>query len=360
MYPAIYNGRNEVDMKKRLVMIISALALTVSFAACGGNPGNIAGQDAPAPVSEEDNTPVGRHGALSVQGANLTGKNGETVRLCGISTHGIGTFPQYVNEDAFRQFRDEWNLNLIRLAMYTAEDDGYLTGGDKNAIEDTLTRGVDSCIDLGIYCIIDWHILSDGNPNWHKEEAKDFFNRMSQKYGSTPNVIYEICNEPNGVSWDEVKAYADEVIPVIRANAPDAVILVGTPNWCQDIDQCIASPVADPKNVMYTFHFYAATHGDYLQEKLIRAKDQGTPVFVSEFGICEASGTGNIDYDSSAKWMGIMDQYDLSFAVWNLSNKDETSAMIRPDCTKVSGFTSDDLSECGLWVRDTLTEKGRE
>lgn len=303
---------------------------------------------------EKGSTPVERHGALSVQGSVLTGENGEAVQLAGISTHGIGTYPQYVNEEAFRQFRDEWGTSLIRLAMYTEEEDGYLSDGDQSVIEETMTRGIDICIDLGLYCIVDWHILSDYDPNWHKEEAKAFFERITKKYGSCPNVIYEICNEPNGgIPWETVKAYADEVIPVIRANAPDAVILVGTPNWCQDIDLVASAPVSNPKNVMYTFHFYAATHGDFLREKLLRAVDQGTPVFVSEFGICEANGSGNVDYDSADRWMEAINRHKLSYAVWNLSNKDETSAMLRPECTKTYGFTDEDLTENGKWIRGT-------
>ena len=87
-----------------------------------------------------------------------------------------------------------------------------------------------------MYVIIDWHILHDLDPNVYKEDAKDFFNEMSAKYADYDNVIYEICNEPNGgTNWNSVKNYANEIIPVIRANDSDAIIIVGTPNWSQDV-----------------------------------------------------------------------------------------------------------------------------
>lgn len=68
-----------------------------------------------------------------------------------------------------------------------------------------------------MYVIVDWHILSDGNPNSHKKEAKAFFKEMSKELKGYNNVIYEICNEPNnGTSWKEIKSYAKSVISTIR------------------------------------------------------------------------------------------------------------------------------------------------
>lgn len=227
----------------------------------------------------------GMYGSLLVNGTTLcSAADGAPVQLCGVSTHGLSWFPDYVNENAFRQLRDEWGANLIRLAMYTEEYGGYCSGGNQAALEQLIDKGVQACTALGMYCIIDWHILSDGNPNTHLAEAKDFFSRMSQKYSSFNNVLYEICNEPNGgTSWNMIKSYADQVIPVIRENAPDAIILVGTPTWSQDIDQVAAAPVENPYNVMYTLHFYAATHGEYLRQRLLSALAADTPVFISEF-----------------------------------------------------------------------------
>lgn len=178
-------------------------------------------------------------------------KNGRPVQLRGISTHGLAWFPDYVNEDCFRQLHEEWQANVIRLAMYTAEYGGYCTGGDREALKKLIHDGVSFAERQDMYAVIDWHILSDSNPNTYLEDAKAFFGEMAGKYAGSDHVLYEICNEPNGsTSWGEIKAYAEQVIPVIRSQDEDAVILVGTPNWSQYVDQAAADPIASYENIM--------------------------------------------------------------------------------------------------------------
>ncbi len=300
-------------------------------------------------------------GKLFVSGTQLVDENGEAVQLRGLSTHGMAWFPQYVNEALFTEFREEWKANVIRLAMYTAESGGYCTDGDKENLKNLIRNGVEYATKHDMYVIVDWHILSDNNPNMHKAEAIDFFTQMTKEFSDHDNVIYEICNEPNGgTSWAEIKAYAQEVIPVIRANAPDAVILVGTPNWSQYVNEAAADPITGYDNIMYTLHFYAATHTDSLRNTMAAAIDAGLPVFVSEYGICDASGNGGIDVAQANAWVQIMDQYKVSYVAWNISNKNETSAIIRSGVDKVSGLTWDDLSDSGRWLYQVLTRDGSE
>lgn len=300
-------------------------------------------------------TPYGDHGTLSVKGVDLLDKSGQPYQLKGVSTHGLQWFPQYVNEDAFRTLRDDWGANVVRLAMYTGEG-GYVEGGDKASLEAAVDKGVSSATSLGMYVIIDWHVLNDSS--LHADEAADFFSRMSKKYASNGNVLYEICNEPKngngGETWQKVKAYADRVIPAIRANDSDAIIIVGTPTWSQDVDQVAAAPVADPENVMYALHFYAGTHKDNIRQKLKTARAAGTPVFISEFSICDASGNGGIDYDSANAWKQLINENNISYCAWSLCNKNETSALISPGCQKLSGWDAGDLSETGKWVRSMI------
>lgn len=311
-------------------------------------------QETPAPeiaICRAD-TPYGVHGALHVENGKLTGQNGETVKLYGMSTHGIAWFPQYINPDAFRTLRDDWNTNCIRLAMYTAENGGYCTDGDKEQLKQLVKDGVSYATDLGMYVIVDWHILSDGDPNQHKEEAIAFFREMTEAFADNDNVLYEICNEPNGgTSWDSIKSYADEVIPVIQEQKPDAVILVGTPTWSQEIDKAAASPLAYD-NIMYTLHFYAGTHKDDLRNRLETCEQNNLPVFVSEFGMCDASGNGANDFDSTLKWFDLLNKYQISFCCWNLANKDESSSAFKASSTAVSDWTDDDFNESGRFIRD--------
>ena len=310
------------------------------------------------PPELEAGTPVGNHGQLSVKGTDLVDMNGDKYQLKGVSTHGIGWFPDYVNEDAFKTLRDSWGANLVRIAMYTDEYNGYCSGGSQDDLEALVCKGVEACTDLGMYVIIDWHVLHDLDPNKNIESAKVFFDRMSKKYADNVNVIYEICNEPNGgTTWASIKKYADTIIPIIRANSPNAVIIVGTPTWSQDVDQVASDPLENRDNVMYALHFYAATHKDDLRNKLTGALDAGTPVFISEFSICDASGSGGVDYDSADKWKELINSNNLSYAGWSLSNKAETSALINPSCTKLSGWDTEDLSSTGLWLRDMISGK---
>lgn len=310
---------------------------------------------AKTPATPESGTPFDNHGKLTLSGTDIVDKNGEKYQLKGVSTHGIAWFPEYVNQDAFQSLRDDMGANLIRIAMYSGENNGYCTGGDKQTLKELVKNGVEAATNLGMYVIIDWHVLGDLTPQTYKEEAKLFFEEMSALYKDYDNVIYEICNEPNGgTTWEEVKSYAEEVIPIIRKNAKDALIIVGTPNWSQDVDIAADNPVSGYDNIMYAVHFYAATHTDNIRSKVTTALSKGLPIFVSEFSICDASGNGAIDYDQAAKWFDLIDENNLSYAAWNLSNKEETSSLIKSSCTKTSGWTDDDLSETGIWLKKQM------
>ncbi len=299
------------------------------------------------------------HGALKVEGSRLTDQSGNAVQLKGVSTHGLAWYPQYVNQTLFNELKNNWNANVVRLALYTAESGGYCTGGDQNALKALVKSGIDYATKADLYAIVDWHVLSEGDPAVYKEQAKSFFNEISSSYKDNNNVLYEICNEPNGsASWEGIKSYAAEIIPIIRANDSDAVIIVGTPTWSQRVDEALASPISGFPNLMYSFHFYAGTHKDDLRNRVAEAHDKGLPIFVSEFGICDASGNGALDLDSAGKWMDLINRDKISYVAWNLSNKNESSALIGSGCSKVSGFTKDDLSPSGKWLLEKLSSTG--
>ena len=298
-------------------------------------------------------------GRLHVKGTKLVDKKGHEVQLRGVSTHGLSWYPQYVNDKCFAQLHDQWGANVVRLAMYTEEYNGYCSGDAKNRsdLKKRIKKGVRLAKKHKMYVIVDWHILSDGNPNSHKKEAKAFFREMSREFKGYNNVIYEICNEPNnGTSWKEIKSYARSVISTIRKNDKKAVIVVGTPTWSQDVDQAAADPIKGD-NIMYALHFYAATHKADLRNKMTAAINKGLPVFVTEYGICDASGNGAIDKKEADRWIQTMDEYGVSYIAWNLSNKQESSSIIKSSCPKVSGFKKSELSDEGRWLYHLLRKK---
>lgn len=309
----------------------------------------------PAPSDPKGTTPVSQHGQLSVKNGQLVDKSGKGYQLRGMSTHGLTWFPEFVNESAFKTLRDDWNTNVVRLAMYVDEwGNGQCYMGNKSGSLELLEKGVDICIKLDMYVIIDWHVLNPGDPSKYTNEAKSFFETVSKRYAKYPNVIYEICNEPNGgASWSgNIKPYAEKIIPVIRKNAPNSVIIVGTPTWSQEIDKPLSDPLSY-KNVMYAFHFYAATHAG-LRSNVENCVAQGLPVFVSEFGTCDASGGGANDFNETQKWLSYFDKQGISYCNWSICNKDETCSVLRPGTSANGNWSESDLTENGKWIHNWL------
>ncbi len=295
------------------------------------------------------------YGKLSVNSnGTLVGENGSVAKLKGVSTHGLSWFPQYVNADSVKYCKEQLGANTFRLALYTHEYNGYCSGGNQTELKQVIYNGVQYATDNNMYVIIDWHVLNEGSPLVYKDQAIAFFSEMSAKYNNYDNVIYEICNEPcNGTQWSDIKNYALQVIPVIRANDPDAIIIVGTPNWSQDVDIVANDRITGYDNIMYAFHFYATTHTEYMRTKVSTARSSNLPIFVSEFGICEASGNGWINETEANTWISFLDQNNISYCMWNLCNKDEASAMINSWNTSTTWWSYDDLSQAGQWLART-------
>lgn len=307
-----------------------------------------------APFFPKD-SPAALHGRLQVQGTLLVDQSGTPYQLRGVSTHGIQWYGQYINEDCFQTLRDEWQANVIRLAMYTDDNSSYPER--KEQLESLMEEGICLASKLGLYVIVDWHILSDGNPNAHIEDSLRFFNYFSTKYQNYTNVIFEICNEPNGsnVTWEEeIKPYATQLVATIRKNAKDALIIVGTPRWCQNLLSVVKSRLDDP-NVMYALHFYAATHTTVLRETLENAVNKHKlPVFVTEFGTCDASGSGPINIEQSDKWLDLLDNLQISWINWSLCDKAETSALLSPSSSAEGYWEDSQLTPSGRYIKERL------
>lgn len=318
-------------------------------------------------------TPMQMHGKLAVKGTNIVDSRGKVVQLRGVSLHGIQhtngsttAFKSYANLKAFQILRDEWGVNLIRIPVYTVEG-GYCQG-NAASMDATIKNAVTYATKLGMYVIIDWHILSDGNPQTYQSQATAFFKNYANKYKDYKNVIFEICNEPNGVNWPTVKSYAVSIIKTIRTYDADALIIVGTPQWSQLPTWSDSSAADNPimasevggsgtglaKNVLYSIHFYAATHYSDIQSNVTYAYSKGLPVFCSEFGISDASGSGNIDIQNANTWINLLKKYKISFVCWNLSNNNESSAMFKPTCARINGWKNSDLTTSGAWFINTV------
>ena len=164
-------------------------------------------------------------------------------------------------------------------------------------------------------------------------------------------MLYEICNEPNGnVSWSgDVKPYAEAVVKAIRANAPKSIILIGSPTWSQDIHLAAADPL-EGSNLMYTLHFYAGTHGQWLRDRIDSAMKSGLPIFVSEWGTSAADGNGGVYLNESKVWLDYLDKKGISWCNWSLCDKSETSAALKPGTSPNVKWTTANLSQSGAFV----------
>lgn len=315
-------------------------------------------------------TPVGKHGKLSVKSVDgytapvMVDAGGAPYQLRGASTHGMHWFPDYINKTAFQTLRDDWGINMVRLVCYPRDsgDVGYLTGGDstKNKLDTLIQNGVDYATELGMYALVDWHVHAY-NPNEYINEAKTFFTKYATMYKDHDNVLYEICNEPTGTPWynggsQDLYTYCQEIIKTIRAIDEDAIIICGTNTWSQDVEEVAAHPMKELgyQNIMYTFHFYAASHYGDLMNKVKTATQDGTPIFVTEFGVCSADGNGSYDTANADQWIALLDELNISFACWSYSNCNEKSAYFTSSCTKKEGgWTSADLTTTGKWLINT-------
>lgn len=287
---------------------------------------------------------VDQHGYLNVVAGQLLDQNNEPIVLRGLSLGWHNWWHRFYNEETIGWLHTDWNCHVIRVPIGVEPEGAYLNRPDF-ALE-KLYLVVDAAIARGMYVIVDWH-----SHGIHTQEAVDFFTTVATKYADYPNMIYEIYNEPVNSSWEEIKQYAEKVIAAIRMVDKRNVILVGTPNWGQDIHLAADDPIEGYDNIMYTMHFYAATHKKLLRDRTDYALRKGLPVFVSECASMEASGDGSIDYDEWTVWMDWMEQNNLSWVVWSISDKNETCSMIKDQSSPSSGWTNDDLKEWGKYVR---------
>lgn len=299
-----------------------------------------------------DKSSIEYSGWLKTSGSRLQNEHGEDIQLKGLSSHGIQWFPDVITYDNLRELKENWHINVFRLAVYTDPNtNGYVAHPDES--KEFIKKVVEYAKELDLYIIIDWHILSDNNPQTYQEQSLEFFDEMSKEYAKTPNVIYEICNEPNGydVKWDSnVKPYAEEVIKTIRKNCPKSLIIVGTPNWCTDIKSAADNPIK-ASNIIYSCHFYAGTHGVELRSDIDYCKEKNIPIFISECGITNSTGNGRIYEEQFKEWIEYINKNSLSWVFWSFCNKDESSSILRPDYKPVIENNID---------RDTTNEENIE
>ncbi|MBQ6221607.1 MAG: glycoside hydrolase family 5 protein [Solobacterium sp.] len=275
---------------------------------------------------------------LHVENGALCDSQGKTIQLRGVSTHGIEWYGEYLNAGMMRTVKEAGG-NVVRIAMYTDTERGYVHAPEENLRR--VIAGIEDAIAEDMYVIVDWHILNDGDPMMHITEAINFFDALASRYPDTPNILYEICNEPNGTSWPTITEYAYQIIGVIRQYAPDAVVIVGVPEYSSQLSFAWFDPI-NAENLLYAYHYYAGEHWNW--KALEEAMEKHFPVFVSEWGIGEGGS------EDAEKFLQFLNRKKISWCAWSLCNKDEPYSLLRPESMNYGNFTEEDFSEAGKLI----------
>lgn len=313
-----------------------------------GTPG-----DLPPPDMAPADSPVALHGALQVVDGELRDAAGEPVQLEGVSSMWLNWENDGYAESAaaLEWMRQNWQIEVIRAAMGVDASGAYLQSPAK--AERQVRTIVENAIDLGLYVIIDWH---DHEALDHQPEAEAFFAAMARDYGAYPNVLYEPFNEPLKVDWSgALKPYHEAVLAQIRSADPDNVVILGTPNWSQDVDKAARDPV-EGTNLMYTLHFYACTHTAWLRSRADGALAAGLPLFVTEWGATHADGglDGIVCEPEAELWHDWMAEKNVSWTAWKLDGCTDSSCLLKQGTPVAGGWTDEWLNGHGAFVRDQL------
>lgn len=293
-------------------------------------------------------TPVQRHGLLKASNGAIVNARGQKTSLAGMSLFWSQWIGKYYTPGTVSWLKKDWQISIIRAAI-AVEGGGYLTNPDAEMAKAKTV--IDAAIREGLYVIVDWH---DHKAEAHSDQAVEFFTKIAEEYGSHPNLIYEIYNEPLKVSWSNViKPYAEKVMRAIRSKDPDNLIVVGTPTWSQDVDAAAADPIKD-SNVAYSLHFYAGTHKQWLRDKAVTAMEKGLALFVTEWGTVDSSGNGAIDHASTKEWLDFMKKHSLSHCNWSIADKVESSAALKPGASVDGGWKDEELTDSGRLVREII------
>ena len=314
-------------------------------------------------------TPVARHGRLHVCGTQLCDEHDQVTQLRGVSTHGLqwyGWNSTCLNASALDAMANTWHADVVRLADYVQEGGWETNPSGFDAMIDTL---IDETGKRGMYVLVDWHILNPGDPNYNLDRARQFFSYMAQKHGNDPHVLFELANEPNGVDWAAIQGYAQEILDIIRNQyGSQAVAIIGTPDWSSyghsgghSPDDIVANPPRGSdgrpySNVMYTFHFYAASHGDDYRA-VVSTYSSKVPIFVTEWGAPTYTGDGAIDEASVHAWQALLDSKQISSVYWNWSDNGQSGSLFRPGTCSRGTWSGDVLQRSGQLVLAYLTNR---
>ena len=364
-FKIFYNFIKEECNIKTIIAIIMILCITIA-----GSVGIVSKYNKKEPIIQKEVLPtkepdfVTKNGWLSVKNEKIVNEKGKQVILRGVNTHHLFLYQDIYSYENLKTLKETWGVNVFRIALFTnPKEEGYV----KNKyLKKNVMEIVENCIKLDMYVIIDWHVLHDNNPQTYEKEAIKFFNEMSKKYANVPNVLYEICNEPNGkkVTWEKViKPYAEKLIKTIRKNSPKSIIIVGTEDFSKNIIPVIKNPL-NKENILYAIHTYMGEESKITNNTIKLAIENKIPIFVTECAATNGSGDGYLYIKPFKKWIDYLEENKISWVAWQLSDKDESSSIIiekkkrQLEWMTKKIYTEEEIKNKEYNLNDYLTEYG--
>jgi aryl-phospho-beta-D-glucosidase BglC (GH1 family) len=300
--------------------------------------------------------PVSYHGKFEARGPLFYGsKTNKAVQVKGVSFFWSDWAGSFYNKNAVDRLAQDWKAEVVRAAYGSSNPAVYSFSSSAAAANRVrIETIIDAAVENDIYVIIDWH---SHDAHLNAENAKQFFSYFAEKYGHLDNVIFELYNEPISATWAQIKGYAEQVIPVIRAHSSN-LILVGTRNYSQKVEEVIGNAIED-LNVGYVLHFYAREHLlANFRTAIASTQSNRLPIFVTEFGTttadggcsplisscctkgdpidgdehnCTEGGVRMYNYDThdaarTNEWLNALNDRGISYCAWSVYDKYEGSA----------------------------------
>jgi endoglucanase len=304
-----------------------------------GGISTLPGCNFPAPAG----SPVATHGQLKVVGTKVQDQSGNPVNLKGISSYWLNWEGQLDAEGkaGMQSMRDTWKVSIVRASMGTDVSGGYI--GNEAAMQARIDTIMSNGLALGVYVVVDWHA---GDAPSTQSQAVTFFTNLATKYGACPNILYEDFNEPVNLTWAQIKPYHEAIVSAIRAKDPDNVIILGTPNYSQRVDQAAADPVSGT-NLLYTLHWYSCSHAQWLRTYGDAAMSKGLALFVTEFGATNADGgrDGVVCTAEANLWFTWMAQNGIGGTAWKLARGTDSSNLLASGAPAGGPWTDSNLSQ---------------
>lgn len=306
-------------------------------------------------------------GKLHKSGKTILDKDNNSIDLQGCALFHVPDLVPTLHTYETLKCLKYWGVNVVRLPIYllyhpqfdTTNVDMFCRGYTEvpEFIKETMDTIIDWCVELGLYVLVDFHCLAgDDDVNAYTAYAVDFFTHFTTKYGTTDNVLYEILNEPHRNAIATLAPYLSTVVPIIRANVVNPIMVMGRSILTDDV-------VATVYPWMLANGYddiFLSCHSYFGDESALVATYEAwwaadIPLFVSEWGNCAGSGYAPRDDTKSDAFLVWCKTNHIPNLIWKLAYRDSESSLLAPKEGDTKsyykyGFVNNDLSANGVII----------